>query len=263
MEKKFYSVKMRSSKNGFHISGAERIVSEKEIEKVSMSLIKRALNHSRGKPDFINLKVEEIKEEIVYISPLPIFEMTGFTSPYEVLKKLFDLAEIPSDFGVKVYERLLKGPTMRGAMVVDIVSKKRLEPDRERGVRASYLDMDKETEEKLKEITGREYTQNLKEALTLSTKVLSFEGVLAELCVSDDPDYTTGYFSVKGLGYFRIKNIKPLGIPLGGRVFFVRDVKITDFINYLEKKPVIVKGYPSYSLVSLDELERLNSPDFI
>ncbi|MEO2068315.1 MAG: 6-carboxyhexanoate--CoA ligase [Desulfurobacteriaceae bacterium] len=251
MEKKLYSVKMRSSKNGFHISGAERIVSEKEIEKVSMSLIKRALNHSRGKPDFINLKVEEIKEEIVYISPLPIFEITGFTSPYEVLKKLFDLARIPIDLGLEIYERLFKGPTMRGAMIVEVPSGKRLDPDKERGVRASYLDMDKETERKLKEVAGKGYTQNLKEALTLSTKILSFEGVLAELCVSDDPDYTTGYFSIKGRGYFRIKNIKSPGLPRGGRAIFVKDIELSSFIEYLEKKPIIVKGEPFYSLFSI------------
>ena len=32
-------------------------------------------------------------------------------------------------------------------------------------------------------------------------------GVVAELCWSDDPDYTTGYVAGKNIGYVRIKPI--------------------------------------------------------
>ena len=104
---------------------------------------------------------------------------------------------------------------------------------------------------------GNRYTENLKEALTLSTKVLHHPDVLSELCISDDPDYTA-YISVKGLGYCRLFNIKPAGLPLGGRVFFVREgVDVENLISYFESKPVIVSSVSTYSAISLEEIEEL------
>ena len=262
---KLYSIKMRSSKGELHISGAERIVSESEIESIVVQLINRALNHSRGRADFINLKIEELKEPPTFKPLLPVFELTGYKCVKSLLEKLFSLSEIPVDLGIKTYERLLSGPapdgkTMRGAMVVEVSSGKRLEPDKYRGVRASYLDVDRETGELLKKSVKERYTENFKEALVLSTKILSFEGVLGELCVSDDPDYTTGYLSLKGKGYFRIKNIKPQGLSTGGRAIFIKpEVKISELIYYLEKVPLIAKGFSSYSAVPIEEIERLFS----
>src|SRR5574341_974785 len=56
-----YSVRMRAAKDNRHISGAENLVDEKEIRATAHSLIERALSHERGKPDLINISVEEIK----------------------------------------------------------------------------------------------------------------------------------------------------------------------------------------------------------
>jgi len=262
---KLYSIKMRSSKEELHISGAERIVSKSEIESTAIQLINRALNHSRGKADFINLKIEELKETPIFKPLLPVFEITGYRDVKSLLKKLFSLSGIPVRLGIKTYERLLSGPspdgkTMRGAMVVEVPSGKRLEPDKYRGIRVSYLDVDRETTRFLKKSAGKGYTEDFKEALVLSTKILSFEEVSGELCISDDPDYTTGYFSFKGKGYFRIRNIKPQGLSKGGRTIFVEsEFKLSDLIHYLEKVPFIARGFSGYSTVSIEEIEMLFS----
>ena len=62
-----YSIKMRASNEvggrRNHISGAEKIVSEDQLEEYCSHIIKRALKHSKGKPDFINLKIEAIQED--------------------------------------------------------------------------------------------------------------------------------------------------------------------------------------------------------
>ena len=64
-----YSIKMRCSKGGpheeggKHISGAERILREDEIEEELINVYRRAITHERGKPDFINLKIEKIDED--------------------------------------------------------------------------------------------------------------------------------------------------------------------------------------------------------
>ncbi len=255
-----FSVRMRSSKEGVHISGAERIVPEEKLDEVVLSLLSRARSHSRGKPDFISVKVEALKEEPIYLRALPVFEVRTELPAEEVLRVLFSLSEVPVELGVKFYRLLLfgispSGGVMRGAAVVEVPSGRRIETDRERGIRVSYLDISPEAERELRRLAGKGFTENLKEALTLSTKVLNHPSVLAELCVSDDPDYTTGYLSVKGRGYFRIFNIKPAGLPLGGRVFFVKEgTEVEPLKNYLEKKPVIVSSVSSYSVVSPEEL---------
>jgi len=258
-----FSVKMRSSKEGLHISGAERIVREERVDEVTLSLLKRAKNHSRGKPDFISIKIEELKEEPLYLQALPVYEVREESSPKGLLERLFSSSAVPVDVGLRFYRLLLEGISpskgvMRGAAIVEIPSGRRLEPDRERGVRVSFIDITDDAAQKLRELVGDKYTENLKEALTLSTKVLNYRDVLAELCISDDPDYTTGYLSIKGLGYFRLFNLKPSGLPLGGRVFFVKEgVSLEDLTSYLERKPVVVSSVSSYSVISLEELEEL------
>ena len=76
----------------------------------------------------------------------------------------------------------------------------------------------------------------MKEALVLASKAASWPDVIAEACISDDPDYTTGYIASKEFGYLRIPNIKREKKMHGGRVFFIREAAdIAGLIVYLEK----------------------------
>ena len=82
----------------------------------------------------------------------------------------------------------------------------------------------------------------VKEALLLASKVASCRDILAEICVSDDPDYTTGYIASRKFGYLRILNIKKTGSMCGGRVFFVREgADPGKVISYLQNKPVVLR----------------------
>lgn len=250
MEGKKFSVKMRSSASGEHVCGAETIVPEDRVDETVLAFLNRARNHSRGRPDFINIKIEEIKIEPVRSPLLPVFHTEG--SAKEVLRELFPLAGIPLELGFKTYELLLSGPgpggrVMRGALIVEVPSGRRLEPDRSRGVRASFLGIEPEAEEKLRREAGEFYTENLKEALLLTTKINYFDGVLGELCVSDDPDYTIGYFSISGKGYFRLFGVKPEGHLKGGRAIFVKEgVDLKGLIEFLEREPFIGSDFPGY-----------------
>lgn len=256
---RLFSVKMRSSKEGIHISGAERIVPEHQVEEVVGELYRRAREHSRGEADFISIKVEKLKERPVYLKAPPIYELKTELPIEEILTLLFRRAGISENLGLSIYSLILRGASpsgrvMRGAMIVEVPSGRRLEPDGERGVRASYLDISEVAARELKKLAGNRFTENLKEALTLTTKILNYPGVLGELCVSDDPDYTTGYFSIPKVGYFRIFNIKPKGLPFGGRAIFVKEnINVEEFIEYLEKKPIIVSEVVGYSSISLGE----------
>ena len=67
----FYSVKMRASEQGKHISGAERLVLEREVDVCVEQMLGRGRNHSKGKADLLNIKMEKIEEnEILYLDTL-------------------------------------------------------------------------------------------------------------------------------------------------------------------------------------------------
>jgi 6-carboxyhexanoate--CoA ligase len=71
--------------------------------------------------------------------------------------------------------------------------------------------------------------------------------VIAELCISDDPHYTTGYIASNQFGYVRIPCIKQSGRKIGGRVFFIQEGSDIDkMIWYLERTPVIIDRIGTY-----------------
>lgn len=239
---KRYSIKMRASKENTHISGAEKIISEQDLERYCARLLQRAMKHSKGKPDMINLKIEEIDEkEILFLKALPVtvletsYKEEGIEATCKCLKKL-ELPHIEEILSIwkESYE-------MRGAILLDADTLQRLEPDRERGVRATYMDMDTEDWELQNACSGKNH---FNEALVLATKVVNHPNIAAELCISDDPDYVTGYVASKELGYVRITTLKDMGSPKGGRVFVFRgnhEEELEDCIHYLQQQKVLVQ----------------------
>ena len=237
-----YSVRMRAAqggpheKGGHHISGAERIVKLEEVGAIAQSLADRALHHSKGTSDFINITVDVIpSHEITYIDCLQVEEHRAHTIA-EAHQLAIELLQGPEITVVAVQNAiaLLKGldSSMRGAMLVDATTGKRID-EGNRGVRVSHMDsFDSEA-------LGD--NDHMREALVLASKVQSGEGIVGELCWSDDPDYTVGYVACNGT-YHRIPNMKELGSAIGGRVFFVRsDIDRDSVIEYLEKTPVLVQ----------------------
>ena len=70
-DRPLYSVKMRASRDGAHISGAERIVAGKAAPETAAALVRRAMAHPKGTPDSISLKVVETSG-ILHIPALPV-----------------------------------------------------------------------------------------------------------------------------------------------------------------------------------------------
>ena len=237
-----YSVRMRAAqggpheKGGHHISGAERIVKLEEVGAIAQSLADRALHHSKGTADFINITVDLIpSKEITYIDCLQVEEHRAHTiaEAHQLAIELLQGADI-TEVAIKNAIEVLKGldSSMRGAMLVDATTGKRID-EGNRGVRVSHMDsFDSEA-------LGD--NDHMREALVLASKVQSGEGIVGELCWSDDLDYTVGYVACNGT-YHRIPNMKELGSAIGGRVFFVRsDIDRDSVIEYLEKAPVLVQ----------------------
>jgi 6-carboxyhexanoate--CoA ligase len=274
--KKLWSIRMRASRttgakrrNGdsrkeIHISGAEGLYETADIGKVVKKYVERALNHPKGKVDRILITIEDIRQKPREISSLPLTTVMCH-SPAEgkkIARRLLQSLGISKRATDNAFA-LIRKSRMTGAAVITGGQGIRLEHDRQRGVRVSHLGLSRPASKSLAPRLSRLgiNTDTVREALTLASKVLSYRGVIAELCVSDDPDYTTGYIASKKFGYVRIPNIKSDRSKEGGRVFFVKEgAGIEEIGNYLEKVPVIIREItPCRGLTTIDEI--LNSPD--
>ncbi|MBU2703071.1 6-carboxyhexanoate--CoA ligase [Sporomusaceae bacterium BoRhaA] len=245
-----YSVKMRSAQGGAHeqggrhISGAERMVPTESIEQVALSMIERAFHHSRGCADFINLKIEEVSEQnFVYVNQLPIDTVVTQDVPQgrKLAKETLIAAGVTEKAAQSGLDQLTNlTDSMRGAMLISAADGQRLDPFTQRGVRVSSMDIaDSKHYESLLIQLGLTDV-HVREAVVLASKVQSAPGVIAELCWSDDLNYTTGYVA-NHLGYFRFPHLKQPDSPVGGRAFFVEpDIDLEKLINYLENTPVLV-----------------------
>lgn len=251
-----YSVRMRAAEGGAHecggqhISGAERLLREECIEDTAQRMIQRALTHSRGKADFINLTIETVHEEIIEKVPLlPITTCTVDSVEHgrETAKKLLLSAGITQKAVTQAfYELDHLQMSMRGAMMLDMITGKRLDSLAKRGVRVSRMDI--ENEKKFCAwLTSQELeNMHVREALVLAAKVAAAPHIVAELCWSDDPDYVTGYVTA-GRRYHRITQLKEMGDWQGGRVFFIKSGSdVTALIDYLQQQPVLVTVNEEY-----------------
>ena len=236
-----YSVKMRASRAGTHTSGAEKIVPASNVPVVASLLTERALCHPKGVPDFLNIKIEALPKDILRLKALEVTTHATSSSG----EGLSLAASLLADEGIARIEEIMRlfseSHSMRGAMLLDADTLERLEPDRERGVRATYMD----DVSSLAKGTARG-KNHYAEAIVLATKVQHAPGIIGEICVSDDPDYVTGYVATKRLGYRRITVIKEKGDPNGGRIFLYRGKKedAAKTIDFLEKTPVLVEDVP-------------------
>ncbi len=246
---KKYNIHRQSSgiyQKSIHISGAENLCTEKEIGDIISAYTRRALHHPRGRPDEVVITIERITN-----APLMIPLLSVSTLPCDSSQEAWKVTvTILSHLGIS-QKTIRKGigvvtgkRTMRGAALILSESGARVEPNTERGIRVSRLGISDETEKSLSRqlAKGGINSTTVKEALILASKVASCEGIIAELCVSDNPDYTTGYVASQHLGYVRIPCIKTEGSTRGGRVFFIEEkADVKHIVEYLETTPVIIR----------------------
>ncbi len=240
---RLFSLKMRASAHldgkDCHISGVEKILSKEQLPDVARALVSRGMNHAKGDADFLNLKIEELlPEAILYLDAPPVttIEVDSWQEGLREVERFLREEGIDNIDGIM--QRLQESYAMRGAMLLDIHTLERLEPDQARGVRATYMDCERTDNTPLSDVKN-----HFAEAIVLAAKVMNCPGVVGEICISDDPDYVTGYVASKRAGYRRITRMKPLGSEQGGRIFLFDSTLASpaDAIHFLEKQPVIVR----------------------
>ena len=259
--RRYYSIRMRSAKNSNHVSGAEGIYEKGDIGTIVKEYTQRALIHEKGGADEIRLTVEELKAALKKISSLPLCTVNtrNAEAAVKTAQKVLTSVGISERAIEEAFRALKLGITMRGAILMDIEGV-RLEPDLLRGVRVTRMGLTKTASADLSRKLGRLGLNNntVKEALVLASKVHGYRMVLGELCISDDPNYTTGYIATRTHGYIRLPRIKKRGTPYGGRVFFITGGEVMDLIKYLQQTPVIINeiGTCTGNVILKEILER-------
>lgn len=249
-----------SDSREIHISGAEGIYEEKEIDEVIRKYVDRALSHPKGSPDNIVISAEEIKQKPQTIRSLPVTTVTcrSTLQARSLIQNLLKICGISEKAMRASFFVTNSSDTMRGGALVLSGSGRRVEPDKVRGIRASRLGLTKSADKILSRNLAKHGINNItvKEAIILASKVAACPQVIAELCISDDPDYTTGYVSSKKFGYVRIPHIKKKGEKKGGRVFFLEeDADIDAVTGFLEKTPVIINSIsPCFGVRTIHEI---------
>lgn len=247
MEFDMFSVRMRAEREGAHVSGAERLVDkESELRRIMGEFLKRPKEY-----DKMVITVEKVQDVEVVKRALTIYsyDFGSVEEAHDFALKKLEEAGVRKEVAQLALELLKKGPNprggnMRGAVLMDLQTGERLEPDQERGVRTVRMDWkDRRFVRNALKNRGikRQYLERLMDALVLATKNV-YCGVVAELCWSDDPDYTTGYVAGKDIGYIRIKPMKERGVPMGGRVYFLKRDNLEEVVACIEKRVVLVKG---------------------
>ncbi len=248
-----YSIRMHANAAGKHISGAERISTFHEVDSVVQDLVARARNRTNT-PDEIVIHIEHLMDDQVKtFSSLDVItidapDMTEGRNAAVHLLKVLGISSSAAESGIRWLScgASPSGGNMRGAIIMDAVTGERLEPDQERGIRATRFDW---SEDALKRIMFKLAEIGLthhrtREALALATKVAHAPGMIAELCWSDEPDYTAGYVASRKTGYVRFPVLKQTGDHLGGRVFFVDSHTLNRdaLILYLQNEPVLINA---------------------
>ncbi|KIV57622.1 hypothetical protein AM501_26040 [Aneurinibacillus migulanus] len=245
---RLYSLRMRAAQGGaheeggLHISGGEKLGVEEEIETLVGRLLDKALHHSRGTADFINLVIERVDaSNCSVLSPLTVstYKVSDYRAGRQ--KAVTQLRELSvSETAImNAFNILSSAQNIRGAILLDSQSGERLDTRGDRGVRVSRMDWDQEQYASWIRRHPQFNSPRIAEALALATKVVHAQGTVAELCWSDDPDYVTGYVASMTKGYCRITHLKEEGDLSGGRVFFVSPgTSISGYVEYLERSLV-------------------------
>ncbi|WP_431028357.1 6-carboxyhexanoate--CoA ligase [Lysinibacillus sp. LZ02] len=236
----WYSVRMRASLHDKHISGGETLVPATRIHEVVNYLQQKAFSHSRGVPTNCHITIEAITEPLVPITMLKVNE-THCHTPLHALTDFITSHGI-SEIALKQAIQLLHANTnLRGAALLHATTGARLDLLANRGVRVTRIAYDAPFLEKWCTQFPQYANARIEEALLLASAVASCDGIIGELCISDDPTYTTGYFGSAVSGYTRIHHMKKQGEECGGRVFFVKgNTDIEETITYLQQKPLLV-----------------------
>ncbi len=250
-QKKLYSIRMHASSDKGHLCGTERVVPKELLHVISAGMVDRAMKREEDGLVSVSIRVDAVEfGSIRKISLLPIQTLSTEDPKRaeEEALRLLTSAGVSRYAARMALKAIASGPSpeggnMRGSMILHAERGDRLEPDPERGVRVSRMDLTAEAREDLWRLLDKRNMRHPRvlEAVVLASKVAAVTGIIAEVCRSDDPDYTTGYVASPRFGYVRIPNMKQSGDSMGGRALFVANKDfLQTLIDELERTPYLI-----------------------
>jgi 6-carboxyhexanoate--CoA ligase len=251
-DRDLFSVRMRAASDGRHVSGAETSVPERRVAEAAAGMVSRALGHPRGDPDDVTVSIDRLDEAPLRVPALPVVtvEAAGVDAGRRAARRLLDDAGVPAVIVDRAFDLLERDTADHGAALLDTTGTRR-DPNPERGVRVSRLGTSERGASALDAALDAHDlpSTRVRDALVLATKVVRAPGVVAELCRSDNPEYTAGYVATAE-GYYRFPALKPAGDPRGGRVFLLApDADVARTVDFLETRPVVVDDVRSFDRV--------------
>ncbi len=239
------SVRMRASRDGRHVSGAERLVPFADAAATVAALLGRATAADPASRVVLSL-AEVPPSDIVHVRALPVqtVEVANHDEGQRLAVAALGALGVSPCACRRALGLLNAGPNpsggnMRGAVLMDHLTGDRLELDSERGVRVSRVDMPPEGRAQMLADGGG---PRRLDAIILASKVATVPCAVADLGWSDDPTYVAGYVASASCGYVRYSVLKRRGSPHGGRVYFVRRAAfdLTRDVRTLERQPTLV-----------------------
>jgi len=262
-----YSVRMRASEGGIHVSGAETLCDAHEVQSEAEAMFRRAAARGAQAVNLtIAVTVERLDEAPV---EMPCLRVCTLDVPDSVAHNGNNTSEArvgPSRAAAEEILRLVGvGPaaiarawriidnieTPGGAALIDMNDAQRLDDFAAGGLRVTRFAYTKaaraEVDKALRDAGLTHF--RTREALALASKAAACTGIEAELCVSDDPAYTTGYVASGSAGYVRVPAIKAEGSRRGGRVYFVAGgADVCGIVLYLTRTPVLISYVPIFPI---------------
>lgn len=267
-----FSVRMRASAGDEHISGVETIVAcdeagetsetnavSAEVASAAESMVRRALEHSRGNPDDVTVTLERLSRTPHRVEALPVetLDVDDADEGRRVARELLSRAGVTDDALTRGFDVLRSETAERRAALVDAADRSRLDPNPARGVRATHIGTSDAGRGALNAVItaqGVESPETVREAVVLATTIANAPGTQAELCWSDDPDYDAGCVATSE-AYYRFPALKPDDVTEGGRAIFVAPGEpVDEAVEYLKNQPVLVDGASGGEKVDPDVL---------
>src|SRR5208283_2847697 len=146
-----WNVRIRASRKtgagrNLHVSGAEGLYNSTELAGTVTACINRVLEHPRGAPDTIILTIEALAQKPADV-PLLCVRTLRCASPdraQNIIAEILESTGIAQRAAAAALKVLTSLRVMRGASLITAKTGRRIEPDKERGIRVSRLGMEKE-----------------------------------------------------------------------------------------------------------------------
>lgn len=253
-----YSVRMRSFLEDRHLAGGEDIVVAGELPDLITDLLKKGLSPSTHDPGrerrpSLTFRIDPVDSGDLVSAPLlPVhcLKTDTVSDTWAFVRDALALLETPGTplDSTRLLERcrsLLSGsrPVSPGAFLLSPAGDP-LVPEGQ-GVRVTHFGMIRRVREGMLSrvaVHGIGTPRRFIEALQIASKALHSPRIRLEFCLSDNPEYTTGYLALKGVGYIRLPHLKPPGIPAGGRLYVLERPMgsgLETLLGYLTKTPVL------------------------